>query len=56
MWCIMVYSQVVKIKSLMIQYVDHNVVYYGLELSSSDKEPDDTVCRLQCGVLWFAVK
>jgi len=47
----MVYSQVVHIKSLMMQCVDHSVVYYGLQPSSSDKEPDDTVCRLQCGVL-----
>ena len=31
----------------MIQYVDHNVVYYGLQSSSSDKDPDDTVRRSQ---------
>jgi hypothetical protein len=31
----------------MIQYVDHSVVYYGLQSSSSYKEPDDAVCRSQ---------
>jgi len=31
-------------------------VHTKLLLSSSDKEPDDTVCRSQCGVLWFTVK
>jgi hypothetical protein len=41
----MVYSQVVQIKHLMIEYVNHRVVYYGLQSSSSDKEPDDKVCR-----------
>ena len=54
--CIMVYSQVVQIKSLSIQCVDYSVMYYGLQSSSSDKEPVDTVCRLQCGVLWFTVQ
>jgi len=31
-------------------------VHTKLLLGSSDKEPDDVVCRLQCGVLWFTVK
>ena len=52
----MVYSQVVQIKGLLIQCVDYSVVYYGLQSSSSDKKPVDTLCRLQCGVLWFTVK
>jgi len=52
----MIYSQAVQIKSLMTQYVDHNVVYYGLQSSSSDKEPDDTVCRTQYDILGFTVK
>jgi len=31
----------------MIQYVDNNEVYYGLQSSSSDKDPDDTARRPQ---------
>ena len=31
-------------------------VHTKLLSGSSDKEPDDIVCRLQCGVLWFTVK
>jgi len=50
------YCRVGQIKSLMILYVDYNEVYYDLQSSSSDKEPNDTVCRSQCGVLWFTVK
>ena len=41
----MVYSQVIQIKSLVIQYVEHSMTYLGLQSSSIDKEPDDTVCR-----------
>lgn len=31
-------------------------VHAKLLSSSSDKEPDDTICSSQCGVLWFTVK
>ena len=40
----------------MIQYVDHSMIYYGLQSSSSNKAPDDRVCKSQGGVLWFTVK
>jgi hypothetical protein len=47
----MVYSQVVQIKSLMIKYVDHDMMYYGLQSSNSNKQPEDTLCKSKSGVL-----
>jgi hypothetical protein len=45
------YCPVVQIKSLLIQYVVNGMTCYTIQSSSSAEQPDNTVCRSQCGVL-----